>query len=390
MVVSDRPAVHAGCDTTVSVVIPCHSMSRWPQLVAAVESVRAQSPEPAEIVVAVDHNDDLLDRARRELAGVTVLANRYVAGASGNRNTGVTATRTPLVAFLDDDARARPGWLAALIAPLCDDYVIGTGGRVEPLWERERQAWFPDEFLWTVVSTAVLPPTPAAVRNVWSVSMAVRRSGFDAVGGFRTEFGRHGSRPRPEDTDLCLRMSRSTGGRWMYVPGSVVDHHVPEARTMLRYLVGRCYHEGRGKIELARLAGGTGDLMIEREYLRRVLPRAVLRGLGLTLRGRGAEHAARAGVLAIGAAAAIAGGLLEVGYGGLARLRRPGRVATGAEGHRLSTGLDAALPGPEPRVGALPEVVLSGSRPRGAGLAATGLAGAGSTPAVLDHPEDPT
>jgi GT2 family glycosyltransferase len=390
MVGSDRPAVHAGRDAAVSVVIPCHSLHRWPQLVAAVDSVRAQSPGPAEIVVAVDHNDDLLERARRELPGVTVLANRYTAGASGNRNTGVTATRTPLVALLDDDARARPGWLAALIAPLWDDSVIGTGGAIEPVWERERPAWFPDEFLWTIVSTAVLPPTPAAIRNVWSASMALRRSGFDAVGGFRTEFGKHGSRPRPEDTDLCLRMSRSTGGRWMYVPGSVVDHCVPEARTTLRYVAGRCYHEGRGKIELARLAGA-GDLMIERDYLRRVLPRAVLCGLGLALRGRGAVHAARAGVLTVGAAAAIAGGLLEVGYGGFARLRRLSRVATGAEGNRLPLGLDAARPGPLPRVGGPPEGILSGGRGPGTGTAATGLAGAGSARAVtVDHPGDLT
>jgi hypothetical protein len=320
---------------------------------------------------------------------VTVLANRYAAGGSGNRNTAVTATRTPLVALLDDDARARAGWLAALIAPLRDDSVIGTGGAIEPLWERQRPAWFPDEFLRTIVSTALLPPTPAAMRNVWSASMALRRSCFDAVGGFRTEFGKQGSRPRPEDTDLCLRMSRSTGGRWMYVPESVVDHCVPVARTMLRYVVGRCYHEGRGKIELARLAGGVGDLMIERDYLRRVLPRAVLCGLGLALSGRGAIHAARAGVLTMGVAAAIAGGLLEVAYGGFARLRSPGRLAAGAEDHRVRVGPDAAPPGPVPRVGAQPDVLPSGGRRPD--RAATGLAGAGSAPAApVDRAGDPT
>jgi GT2 family glycosyltransferase len=367
MVGSDAPVAHADRDSAVSVVIPSHSVLRWPHLVAAVESVRAQSPQPAKIVVAVDHNDELLDRARRELSGATVLANRYAAGASGNRNTGVAATSTPLVALLDDDARARPGWLASLIAPLQDDSVIGTGGAVEPEWERDRPGWFPDELLWTIASTAALPPTPAAMRNVWSASMAVRRSSFDAVGGFRTEFGKHGNRPRPEDTDLCLRMSRATGGRWMYVPGSVVDHCVPEGRTRLRYLMGRCYHEGRGKIELARLCGGSDVLLVERDYLRRVLPRAVLRSLGLARGGGGPPPPARAGVLALGVVAAVIGGLLEIGYGWAAQARRP------------------SVPVP---VDGLPGVVLPGGRRPAMNLAATGVPGAAPAPAFpAGHPD---
>lgn len=340
----DRPAVHPDGELAVSVVIPCHSMQRWHRLAGAVESVRAQTPSPVEIVVVVDHNEALLERVRRELSGVTVLANRYAAGASGNRNTGVAATRTPLVALLDDDARARPGWLAALVAPLRDGSVIGTGGAIAPAWERRRPAWFPDELLWTIVSTEGLPLATSPIRNVWSASMAMRRNGFDAVGGFRTEFGKHGNRPRPEDTDLCLRMSRSTGGRWLYVPGSVVDHCVPPARTRLRYVVGRCYHEGRGKVELARLNRGSADLAVERAYLRRTLPSAVLRNLGLAVRGRGLAHAARAGALALGVAAAAVGALVEIGCG---QLLRACRVTTAPA--------DVALPGDHP---AAPELAV--------------------------------
>jgi hypothetical protein len=52
-------------------------------------------------------------------------------------------------------------------------------------------------------------------------NMAVRTDVFRQVGGFRTDFGKRGSIPQPEDTDLCIRMAEATGGHWMYVPEAI-------------------------------------------------------------------------------------------------------------------------------------------------------------------------
>jgi GT2 family glycosyltransferase len=302
-------------DSRVSVVIPCHSMRRWGQLVAAVESVLAQSPRPAQVVVTVDHNAELFVRAKQELTGVTVVANELPCGASGNRNTGIGHTNTPFIVLLDDDAQARPGWLAGLLGPLAEADVMGTGGAIVPRWGRPRPSWFPDEFLWTVAATPVLPPAAVTVRNVWSASMALRREAFEAAGGFRVGFAPRGDGTGLEDTDLCLRMTRSIGGRWVHVPDAVVDHAVPAGRMTLRFLLVRCYREGRGKIEMARLLGGRRLLDLERRYLGRVVALAILRGLGRALRGRGLAHAARAGVLLLGMAAAVVGVLAALSSG---------------------------------------------------------------------------
>jgi GT2 family glycosyltransferase len=321
----------------VSVVIPCHSERGWDTLVGAVASALAQEPAPASVVVVVDHNPRLYHRARRDLAGVTVLENRFEQGASGTRNTGAWHTTTPLLAFLDGDITAGPQWLAQLTAPFADPSVVGTGGAIAAAWERARPRWMPDELLWAVgASYTGMPVTTAPVRNVWSASMAVRREVFAAVGGFREGFGKIGSRNRPEDTDLCLRMSEA-GGHWMYVPDAVVEHDVPNERSTFRFLLRRCYAEGRGKVQMARLLHGSRSLGAERSYLTRTLPRAVLREVSgaVGVRGAGqpgrASHAARLGTVVAAVAAAAAGGAVETVS---SRWRQPRPVAPDTEAVR--------------------------------------------------------
>lgn len=303
----------------VSVVIPCHSEERWTYLEAAVESAKAQHLAPAEIVIVVDHNTKLYSRLRRELSGVTVLENRYTKGVSGNRNTGAFHTTTEIIAFLDDDAIADPEWLGGLVAPFADENVVGTGGGINPNWLRARPSWFPDEFLWAVGGSYTgMPTTTAPIRNVWSASMAVRRDRFMAVGGFLTGFGKDGNRNRPEDTELCIRMA-GDGGSWMFVPGAVIAHAVPAGRDNMRFFLKRCYAEGRGKVQMAGLNSGD-SLGSERDYLRKTLPRAVVREIADAGKGRGAKHALRAGAVLIGVAAAGFGAVVQVASSARAQL----------------------------------------------------------------------
>jgi len=111
---------------------------------------------------------------------------------------------------------------------------------------------------------------------VWSNNMALRRAAFDAAGGFRDDFGKVGTASRPEDTELCLRV---TSGSWLYEPTSAVGHWVPAQRATLRYFLSRCYAEGRGKAQIAVMDGAANSTSAERWYTMRVLPGAVGRGL---------------------------------------------------------------------------------------------------------------
>jgi hypothetical protein len=137
--------------------------------------------------------------------------------------------------------------------------------------------------------------------------MIVRREAFAAVGGFRTGFGKIGAQSRPEDTDLCIRM-QAAGGTWLFQPAAVVGHHVPQDRSSYEFFVRRCYHEGRGKAELARLLPNPGSALSEEtDYVRRVLPRGLARHLRQAARTRRPEHLARAASILVGLAATVAG-----------------------------------------------------------------------------------
>src|SRR5437588_3122198 len=174
-------------------------MERWDGLRQAVASIMAQTVTVLETIAVIDHNPDLLDRARRELPGVVVVPNLRDRGASGARNSGVAASRGDVVAFLDDDAVASPSWLEIMLPHFADPDVVGVGCRVVPVWAGSRPRWFPQEFDWAVGgSYRGMPDEAAPVRNVWGCGMAVSRPGFDGIGGFGDVFGKGGGGSRPE------------------------------------------------------------------------------------------------------------------------------------------------------------------------------------------------
>src|SRR5204863_8136925 len=130
--------------------ICAYSDARWAALLAAVASVRRQSVPPRELILIIDHNTNLLARARSALPDLCVAENRAERGLSGARNTGIGLAHAEVVAFLDDDAIAAPDWLERLLAGYADPKVMGVGGKIDPLWPKGRPAWLPAEVDWVV------------------------------------------------------------------------------------------------------------------------------------------------------------------------------------------------------------------------------------------------
>jgi len=307
----DLPSPPSG----VTVVVCAYTERRWAQTRAALESVLRQRPGPEQVLLVVDHNPGLAERASRELAdaGVTVLESSGTPGLSGARNTGLAAASQPVTVFLDDDAEARPGWLESLVRPYSSGEVVATGGHVQPRWPTDglRPRWLPPEFDWVVgCSYRGLPDTVSVVRNPIGANMSLRTALARQVGGFDDTVGRVGSNPRGcEETELSIRLTASRpGSAVFYVPEAAVDHHVTEERIQLGYFLRRCWHEGMSKADVVRLAGSAAGLERERRQTVVVIPAALIRELRGLVTGDAA--AGRRMAAAVGGLSAAAGGYL--------------------------------------------------------------------------------
>jgi SAM-dependent methyltransferase len=354
----ESPTVASGLSSAV--VICAYTFARWDALSQAIGGAAAQRPD--ELVVVVDHSPELLARAQATFDCARVVPNHYRRGLAGARNTGVDATSSDVVVFLDDDAVPSPGWLTALTAPFADPAVLGVGGAVHPWWEGEPPRWFPEEFLWVVgCSYRGLPQTRARIRNPIGASMAYRRDVLVDVGGFDVRLGRVGRNPVGcEETELAIRAAqRHPDGLHLYEPSAVVRHRVPVERTTYSYFVRRCYAEGLSKAQVTRRAEGSGVLTAERAYVQSVLPSALRRSVAAMLQGD-LRIAGRVAAIIIGLLATVAGYVRGSGrQDGTARPHEPRSLVTllwsriPAPGRTAARWLVRHGPGRRPRWGNL-------------------------------------
>jgi glycosyltransferase involved in cell wall biosynthesis len=85
----------------LSVVICADSARHWDALVATVAAVEDRHPAPEEVLVVIDHDDELLELALHGLPEARVLANEERRGLFGARNTGLRHACGDTIAFVD-------------------------------------------------------------------------------------------------------------------------------------------------------------------------------------------------------------------------------------------------------------------------------------------------
>jgi GT2 family glycosyltransferase len=304
---AETPTASAGL--SVGVVICTYSERRWDWLCAASAAVRGQTRRCDELVIVVDHNETLLQRARAAFADATVVPNPLRTGLAGARNTGVNHFATDIIVFLDDDAVAEPDCLERLVEAYSDPRVVGAGGAALPVWPDQRPRWFPEEFNWVVgCAYTGLPRETASVRNPIGACMSFRRAAFDRAGAFTYGIGRTGAdRMGCEETEFSIRVRQLMPHcRLLYVPGARVQHHLDASQQEWRHFVRRCFAEGRSKALVADEVGSRNALASEWPYALRVLSAGILRGVWEALSGRPAGLM-RAGAIGAGLAATTCG-----------------------------------------------------------------------------------
>lgn len=191
----------------LSVIIPAHNAARW--IAGAVASARAQPDADEVIVVASQCSDDTA--ARAAAAGARVI-DGPAPGPSAARNAGVAASSADFIAFLDADdlwpadslagryalLRARPD--AAMVFGDCRQFDDDGSGATRPHPHTLfGQGGLDATFFGHDSTVADALGTLLDADFLTTGSVVMRRSAFDALGGFDTTLG------LVEDLDLWLR-----------------------------------------------------------------------------------------------------------------------------------------------------------------------------------------
>jgi len=265
----------------VSVIICCYTMERLKDVHEAVGSVLAQTFEPYEVIISVDHNKELFERLKAELSSqVKVVFNRGAQGFSATKNIAIRAANGDIIAFLDDDATAEKHWLQKLNEPFQNQSVVAVGGRTISLWlGGDRPKWFPEELDWIVGGTYKgLPLDGNEIRNVSGGNSAFSKQAFEVAGLFGKDYGRIGDRGVGEEADFCIRLKyKLPDALILYEPRAVIYHKVPPWRLALKYIVKRSFDEGvyKSKLKNLPLCLPQNQLSTESSYLRYLLFTAI-------------------------------------------------------------------------------------------------------------------
>ncbi len=241
---------------TVTVIVV--TLDRPAYLRRCLECLNAQTRPPAQIIVVDASADSLSKQVVQDFNELLYLRNDAGSGSMTlSRNIGLRGATGEIVAFVDDDAYAHPGWLENLVLPYGKLDVGAVGGRALNNQPGEESTGVTE--IGRLRSDGTLTGNFAAdpgmaieTDHIIGCNMSFRRILLQAMGGFNADYP--GTEVR-EETDLCLRI-RETGMKIVFQPTAIVTHlaapHAVGKRFNTRYTY---YHERNHLQLLARHFG---------------------------------------------------------------------------------------------------------------------------------------
>ena len=223
------------------VVDVCLCTYRRESVAATLESLGRQIlPPETRMRVIVADNDDT--PSAREVVAVAAgaLDLHYVHAPSRNisiaRNACLDAATAPLIAVLDDDEIAPPGWLASLLAGMEASAAPIVLGPVRAIYGPELPAWVAAADLH---STAPAVRADRAIDTGYSCNVLFRAA---ILGGARFDLalGRTGG-----EDDVFFSNLYRRGHAIAFAPEAALIEYVPRSRAALHWLMRRQFRNGQ-------------------------------------------------------------------------------------------------------------------------------------------------
>lgn len=251
-------------------VVIC-TFNRAGLLAGALQTVCAQTMESDryEVLVVDNNSTDETAVVVKEAEGLHTFV-RYIfeprQGLSFARNRGYQAAEGEYVAYLDDDCKVPPEWLATAEQVIARVSPAVFGGPYFAYYDSGKPKWFRDEYGSHVQGES----SRMLERDEYldGANMFARRSLLEELGGFSPEFGMAGhSLGYGEEVRLQRRMRELRPGISIYYEPQLYVYHLVARRKMTlgwklhqMFVIGRDWHRV--------VHDGTQGLMTGRDLLR--------------------------------------------------------------------------------------------------------------------------
>lgn len=224
-----------------SVVIPTRARPDYLEVALCSIVPQARSAGAGTDVLVIDDAGPSRERrAQVERLGARYEPHERALGLNVARNTGVERSRGELVVFVDDDVRAQPGWLDALLRAAAQNPDVNVfAGAIRPRLEGPRPRGCGRDG--PPITALELGRSDIDTRYAWGANMAVRRSALERIGPFDESLEHGGDEQEWQER---LR-ARDPGARVLYVAGAVLDHRRAGPDARLRALARGQYARGR-------------------------------------------------------------------------------------------------------------------------------------------------
>lgn len=196
------------------------------------------------VVVDMSQHDRLAEVSAAKGPSVRYHGFPGSGGVSHSRNRCVELAETRYVTFLDSDAFAEPGWVAAQRARLGDERVAVAGSRVLGAFEARVPRLMRTMTASDWLSLFDLGDEPVDVPRIIGTSYAIDRERVPDP-PFDETLGRRPGWPLAMEENVLCERARSAGWRVVYEPRSTVRHRIPAERSTWRWMWRRAHAAGR-------------------------------------------------------------------------------------------------------------------------------------------------
>ena len=192
---------------------------------------------------STDNTSEILNGFKIQYDNLSVI-NENNQGLGYSKNTGMNATTTDWIVYLDDDAKVPNDFVKKAIYNINNSHFQCFGGVYLPWYKYGKPKWFHDKYASNKGKTSEF--CTLKKDYISGGIMAIEKSILNKFGGFPTNLGMAGSRVAyGEETYLQIRM-RNAGIEIGYDPNWIIYHLVNRYKLSPWWFIKSGFASGRG------------------------------------------------------------------------------------------------------------------------------------------------